>query len=151
MSYSSEGGTPLYYFNPYSVYPYYHPQGIHTVPVEYVPSHFNEHLQPRNTLRPQRQYPDVNIQEFSMSTHKFQILMRQADLLVDKLGNDPEFAKQLMSAAQQSNKSKVNEMILSTGITINVKTAFTPTGIRITLNNAGFEGDCCNLQIGLNW
>jgi hypothetical protein len=140
-----------YYFNPHLDYPYYNPQGIGTVPVRYVPIHVNEPLQSWNTLRPQRQFPPVNIHKLDISVHKFQTLMRQADLLVNKLADDPEFTKELMSAAQQSNKSRVNELILSTGITLRVKTTFTPTGIKIIIDNSGMEGDCCDLLIGLKW
>jgi hypothetical protein len=140
-----------YYFNPQSVYPYYHPQGIGTVPVRYVPTHINEPLQSWNTLSPQRQFPPVNIQKLDVSVHKFQTLIREADLLVNKLAADPVFTKELMSAAQQSNKTRVNELILSTGITLRVKTTFTPTGIKIIIDNSGMEGECCDLLIGLQW
>jgi hypothetical protein len=140
-----------YYFNPQSVYPYYHLQGIGTVPVRYIPTHFNEPLQTWNTLRPQRQFPPVDIHKLDVSVHKFQTLIRQADLLVNKLAEDPKFTKELMSAAQQSNKRRVNELILSTGITLRVKSTFTPSGIKIILDNSGMEEDCCNLLIGLKW
>ena len=147
-----KGGTPLYYYsNPYSVYPYYHPQRVDTVPVKYVPTHFNEPLQSWNMLRPQSQFPSVDIKQLDVSVYKFQTLMRQADLLIDKLGNDPEFSKELMGAAQQSDRNKVNQLILSTGITIKVKTTFTPTGIRILLDNSELEGGCCDLLIALRW
>ncbi|WP_188386357.1 hypothetical protein [Ornithinibacillus halotolerans] len=82
---------------------------------------------------------------------KFQLLMKQADLLVDKLAGDPEFSKQLMTLAQESNEEKVNELIVSTGINIKVKTTFTPTGIHIMLDNKVFNGDCCDLVIALRW
>ena len=73
--------------------------------------HFNEPLQSWNTLRHQSKLPPVDIQQLNGSVYKFQILMRQADLLINKLGNDPEFSKELMGAAQQSDKNKVNQLI----------------------------------------
>lgn len=108
-------------------------------------------LQPRSLTGSQRQFPAVDIQQLDASVHKFQILMKQANLLINKLADDPEFAKELMGAAQQSNKNKVNELIRLTGITIKIKTTFTPTGIRIVLDNSEFEGGCCNLLVGLRW
>jgi|1185.fasta_scaffold321765_2 hypothetical protein len=56
-----------------------------------------------------------------------------------------------MDAVQQSNKKKVEELILSTGATIKVKTPFTPTGICIVLDKSEVEGDCCDLLIALCW
>lgn len=106
---------------------------------------------PRAPMRPFRQYPDVDIHQLEVSVHKFQRLMRQADLLVNKLADDPQFAYALMHAAQESNEAKVNALVKSTGITIKVSTTFTPTGIRIILDNSGLEGDCCQLLIALKW
>ena len=56
-----------------------------------------------------------------------------------------------MSAAQKSDKNKVNQLIRSAGVTINIKTTFTPTGIRIILDNSEVEGGCCDLMIALRW
>ena len=99
----------------------------------------------------QYQYPPVDTEKLHESAEKFQELMNQADLLIDKLSSDQVFAKDLMSSAQEANESKVNELIKSTGITIDVKTTFTPTGIQIILDNSDSGGGCCNLLIGLKW
>ncbi len=145
-----EGGSPVYYYgHPYMVYPYYLPQSIGTVPVNYAPMYRNNLIQ--STVRQQNQYPPVDTEQLDKSVHKFQDLMKQANLLLAKLAEDPVFAKELMSAAQQSKSEKVNKMIESTGITIDVKTSFTPTGIRIILNNSEIAGQCCNLLIALRW
>ena len=122
----------------YYYYPYYYP---------YIPAP----SQPWSLTGSPRQFPAVDTQQFDTSIHKFQMLMRQANLLINKLADDPEFAKELMGAAQQSNENKVNELIKSTGVTINVKTSFTPTGIRIILNNSELAGGCCNLLVWLRW
>lgn len=138
-----------YYGHPYMVFPYYQPQGMGTVPVNYAPMYQNNPLQ--STVRQKNQYPPVDTQQLDKSVRKFQDLMKQANLLLAKLAEDPVFAKELMSEAQQSNSEKVNEMIESTGITIDVKTSFTPTGIRIILNNSEIAGQCCDLLIALRW
>lgn len=138
-----------YYGHPYMVYPYYQPQRIDTVPVNYAPMYRNEPLQ--STVRQKNQYPPVDTQQLDESVRKFQDLMKQANLLLKKLAEDQDFAKELMGEAQQSNTMKVNEMIKSTGITIETETTYTPTGIRIILKNSEIVGECCDLLIALRW
>jgi len=140
-----------YYANPYYVSPYDFPLGTRTVPYHYFPAYIQTPIQPWYPCQPQRQYPDVNTQQLEESAHKFQQLIQQADLLIDKLAESKEFAYELMSAAQKSDEKKVHELIKSTGITIKIKTSFTPTGIRIILANSKVEGDCCDLLIALRW
>ncbi|WP_082918220.1 hypothetical protein [Oceanobacillus sp. Castelsardo] len=137
------------YGHPYVVYPYYQPQRMNTVPVNYAPVYRSDSLQ--NTVRQQNHYPPVDIQQLDESVRRFQGLMKQANLLLTKLVNDPVFAKELMSEAQQSNTTKVDELIKSTGITIDIETSFTPTGIRIILANSEIAGQCCELLIALRW
>jgi len=78
--------------------------------------------------------------------------MKQADLLAVMIVNSDEFAVSLMEAAQHSDAIKVQKLVLSTGITAKVETKFTPSGIRIKLDNSDEEpGDCCNLIMSLHW
>lgn len=77
--------------------------------------------------------------------------MEQASLLINKIIQSNSFAFDLMNAAQQSNQQKVDELIHATGISIDVKTKFTPSGIQITLDNSEMEGGCCKLLIALRW
>lgn len=78
--------------------------------------------------------------------------MKQADLLAVKIVDSDEFAISLMDAAQHSNTVKVQKLVLSTGITSKVETKFTPSGIRIKLDNSVEEhDDCCNLIMSLHW
>ncbi|WP_053599400.1 hypothetical protein [Bacillus sp. FJAT-18017] len=100
---------------------------------------------------PQRQFPDVNISQLNVSLRKFQELMNQANILINKMATDSNFTKMLMTAAQKSDKNRVNQLIRSTGITIKAETTYTPTGIRIVLDNSGPEGGCCDLLIALGW
>jgi len=112
---------------------------------------YNEHLQPQTVFRPPNPFPAVNTQVLNTSAQRFQELMKQANLLADKIVNSKEFAHELMEAAQLSNTKKVEELIVSTGITIKIKTNFSPTGIRIELNNDENAGDCCHLLMTLKW
>lgn len=77
--------------------------------------------------------------------------MKEADKLVNKIGNSKAFAYELMNEAQQSNTKKVEKLILSTGILLKVETSYTPTGIRIKFNNADIPGRCCQLVMVLHW
>ena len=52
-----------------------------------------------------------------------------------------------MSAAEKSDKNKVIQLIREAGVSIHVTTTFTPTGIRIILDNSEVEGGCCDLMI----
>ncbi len=128
----------MYYFpSPYPVYPYYQ----QTTP----------YYEPWDAPHVPRQFPPVDTGQLEKSVTRFQELIKQADLLISRLARDKQFATQLMSAAQESNKERVNQMIRSTGVTIKIQTTFTPTGIRIILDNSKFEGDCCQLLIALRW
>ena len=139
------------HYNPYPhwAYPYSVPRW--PVPDGYVSAHFNEHLQSQIALRPQSPFPSINTQVLNTSAQRFQELLKQADLLAGKIVNSKEFAHELMEAAQLSNTKKVEELIISTGITLKIKTYFSPTGIRIELTNSENEGGCCNLLMTLKW
>ncbi len=130
------------HYNPYPhwAYPYSNPRWL-----------YNEHLQPQTVLRPPSPFPSINTQVLNTSAQRFQELLKQADLLAGKIVNSKEFAHELMEAAQLSNTKKVEELIVSTGITLKIKTYFSPSGIRIELNNAENEGGCCNLLMKLQW
>ncbi|WP_428909879.1 hypothetical protein [Niallia sp. Krafla_26] len=131
-----------YFPNPYGVNPYYPAWGSPYVPVANYPS--LDYYIPR-------QFPPVDIDQLEKSIQRFQELIQQASLLINRLANSKEFARDLMSAAQESNKQRVNQLIRSTGVSIKINTSFTPTGIRIELSNSKFEGDCCQLLIALRW
>jgi hypothetical protein len=96
-------------------------------------------------------FPPVDPKLLNISAHKFQELMKQAFKLVEKISTSQEFAYELMNEAQLSNAAKVEELIKSTGITMKVETTFTPTGIRIKLDNSELQGRCCQLAMLLHW
>ena len=91
------------------------------------------------------------IEQLENSVTQFQKLIKEADLLIDRLANSKEFSKELMSAAQSSNKERVIALIREAGVSIHITTTFTPTGIRIILDNSEVEGGCCDLLIALRW
>ena len=125
-----------YYPNPYPVNPYDPYYGTY---------------QPMDARYFPRQFPPVDTEQLDKSVNRFQELLKQADLLIDYLAHDKKFAKEMMDWAQKSNKERVIQLIRSTGVTIKADTSFTPTGIRIKLDNSKFQGDCCQLIISLRW
>jgi|GEM_PF-1177367 hypothetical protein len=107
-------------------------------------SHFND-------LFRQREFPPVNIAGLEYSARRFQQLMKEAQLLIGKIVESSDFARQLMGAAQESNQQRVDQLIRSTGISVRFRTDYSPSGIRIYLDNAEKEGGCCELLLGLRW
>lgn len=99
----------------------------------------------------QSPFPPIKVEELDKSARKFQHLMSQANLLIGKIVESKSFARELMTAAQLSNEKMVLELIRSTGISIDVRTDFTPSGIRIFLDNKERPGECCDLLIALKW
>ena len=139
------------YPNPYVVNPYYQPVGMRSVPVQYVPAPYYYHANQQWDLSVPRQYPPVDTEQLENSVTRFQELIKEADLLIDHLAHSTEFATELMSAAQSSNKERVIALIREAGVSIHITTTFTPTGIRIILDNSEAEGGCCDLMIALRW
>lgn len=92
-------------------------------------------------------FPPVNTHKFKTSAKEIQNIMQQAHLLVDKISVSEKFAHDLINAAQLSNKTEVDRLISSTGITITFDTKYTPDSIRINLT----ENGCCGLTVILNW
>ena len=134
------------YYNPYPYYVY-----ANHYPVQSVP-HYATPLPPRYlAIVPSGtnggSFPPVDINKFESSVKQMQKIMQQARLLIDKIANSNQFAKDLMNAAQHSNNATVEQLIKSVGITIEFKTKYTPDGIQIVL----IEKGCCSLTLLLEW
>ncbi|MFC0270991.1 hypothetical protein ACFFIX_05955 [Metabacillus herbersteinensis] len=93
-----------------------------------------------------RQYPDVNPQVFSESSKLVGTLFEDAQKMTDKVSTSPEFAKRILSLAQQSKKKEVVDLLLTLGIKNTLESEFNPDGIRIIL-----KSDCCQLIVVLRW
>lgn len=93
-----------------------------------------------------RQYPDVNPENFSKSAKLIVTLFEDAQKMTDKLSTSSEFAKKILSLAQQSKKKEVLDLLLSLGIKNSLESEFNPDGIRIIL-----KSDCCRLIVFLRW
>jgi hypothetical protein len=80
-----------------------------------------------------------------------QILMKEANVVLNKLAESKPFAKKIMYAAQHSNIKEVEMLIQSTGIKSKVDTSFNPDGINLKLSSKVGSMDCCHLTIALRW
>lgn len=132
------------YFPPYSyvAYPYYYPQW----------QTYNNQSPPTHTsLQSQDPFPPVDTKQLHSSAERFQEIMREARMLIDKIVSTPSFAAELMDAAQHSNQMRVKELIASTGVTVRVETTFSPTGIQMEFDNSEMGAGCCKLDMSLLW
>jgi hypothetical protein len=98
-----------------------------------------------------RSYPQVNPTVFMDSATKMQVLIQDALLVLRKISASKQFSTELMSAAQQSNKEKVNRMIRSAGVKNIPQVTFTPTGIHLRFFGDVTKVDCCHLILDLRW
>ena len=100
-----------------------------------------------------RSYPPVDVKIFEKSVKSFGLLMEQGSILLDRLG-DSDFARKMMTAAQQGKTANVDHLINSIGLKVPVTTKFTPTGIDFELftqPNPNMPGSCCTLKVFMKW
>ena len=85
------------------------------------------------------------------SAHKMQTLVQDAALVLGKINSSKQFAVDLMSAAQQSDKVKVERMIRSTGVRNFPEITYSPVGLHLKFSGDVGKVDCCHLIIDLRW
>lgn len=135
---------------------YYYNQSSYPLPAypahayQPVPHHYYQHHHPYIN-RPKVEYPPVDTTLFNESAVAFQLLMREADKIINKIVSSNKFATELMTAAQMSNKEKVNQLIQSTGVSNKVKTSFNPDALRLYLTADAKDSECCQLTMILRW
>jgi len=135
------------YYNPYPyfVYPTYYPTlTIVNHPVRHQTTRYLAMPTNPTNINP---FPAVNTNKLKISAKRVKGIMQQAQLLTDKIDGSEQFAHDLMDAAQKSNKSEVERLITSTGITTKFETNYTPNYIRIVITDI----DCCKLTLVLSW
>ncbi|MFJ7733196.1 hypothetical protein ACIQXF_15005 [Lysinibacillus sp. NPDC097231] len=135
------------YYNPYPyfVYPNYYPTWV-------LADHSTTQQPSRHLVMPtnptnRSSFPPVNTNKLKTSAKRIKVIMQQAQLLTDKIDDSEQFAHDLMNAAQQSNKTEVDKLIASTGVTMKFETNYTPDRIRIVFT----DSDCCKLTLLLSW
>ncbi|KMJ59284.1 hypothetical protein AB685_06925 [Bacillus sp. LL01] len=98
-----------------------------------------------------RVYPEVDATLFAESAESMQQLMQEASIILKKLSDSKQFASEVMGAAQQGNKEKVSQLLISTGVHSGVEVDFNPDGINLNMTSEVEGKDCCHLTITLRW
>ncbi len=114
-------------------------------PNNYVPYFYPPHYQY------QRVYPQVDPTLFITSAKHMQIIMKDASILLDRMASSRQFAFDLMTAAQNSEQAKVNQMLKNTGIQTTPKISFNPDGLILNFSSVAEDLDCCHLTLSLRW
>src|SRR4051812_16836156 len=97
------------------MYPYSHPYSYyHPLPIHYQSSYPNQPYYP--AYFPYRDPPKADPTIFMNSLQQTQPLLKNADLLLEKLAHSQQLSLDIMNAAQNSEHEKVNELIKSTGV-----------------------------------
>lgn len=98
-----------------------------------------------------RTYPQVDPTTFSESATSMEQLMKEASIILHRLSESKGFAAEVMTAAQQGQKEKVEQLIKSTGIHAGVKVDYTPDGLSLHMSSEVSGQECCHLTITLRW
>ncbi|UAL46731.1 hypothetical protein [Sutcliffiella horikoshii] len=130
----------MHYYPPPFHRPVYYPRNV------YFPVY--THGVPRTYFRV---YPEVDPTVFTESAESMQQLMKEASIILQKLSESKEFASEVMQAAQEGNKEKVSQLLLSTGVHSGVQVDYTPDGINLNMTSEIEGKDCCHLTISLRW
>ncbi|MEH7382800.1 hypothetical protein V7138_20215 [Bacillus sp. JJ1533] len=98
-----------------------------------------------------RKFPEVDPTLFKESATEMRILMKDASLILSKLAESRQFAKEVMAAAQASNDKEVDRLLKSTGIQSKVKATFNPDGLNLQLEASVKGSKSSLLTIALRW
>ena len=99
---------------------------------------------PQNAGSP---FPQVDTRKFTESAKRFKLLMNQANLFIETLTASDDFARRLMDAAQRSDKTEVERLVRSTGITSKYNIEYVPSCILIDFANSDGESGVCTLRM----
>ncbi|MCQ6276524.1 hypothetical protein JMM81_16545 [Bacillus sp. V3B] len=88
---------------------------------------------------------------FMNSARQTKGLLKNADLILEKLAHSQQLSLDIMNAAQESKHDKVNELIKSTGIEKISEVSYTPNGLIITFTDKPNNIDCCHLILKVRW
>ncbi|WP_075982754.1 hypothetical protein [Bacillus massilinigeriensis] len=134
------------------MYPYYrYDQPYYPAPHYPYPPYYSSIQNDSIPYIPYRTYPPVNPNIFMSSAKHMQVIMLDASSLLEKMASNRKFSYELMSAAQQSNKRKVQELIHSSGIKSNPQVTYNPDGLKLTFIANDKQSDCCQLSLNLRW
>ena len=132
----------MYSYNPYSYY--YYPPHTH-----YQPSYRSNPYYP--THLPYRSPPKADPDMFMNSARQTRLLLKNADLLLQKLADSKPLSLDIMNAAQESKHEKVTELVKSTGVEKISEVTYNPNGLIVTFIDEPNNIDCCHLILKIRW
>ncbi|ASK61822.1 hypothetical protein CFK37_06450 [Virgibacillus phasianinus] len=133
-------------------YPHYYPCPVYCLPDERYfyqqPIYCYHQVQP---YQPRPEYPETDAALFHQSAGAFKQLVKEATIILNRLSGSEEFAYKVMDAAQQNDSKKVEELIKSTGVSVDFQTSYNPDGINIILISKVENIECCKLEMAIRW
>lgn len=98
-----------------------------------------------------RLYPEVNEGVFVQSASSMMGVMNDARTVVEQISNSKDFANEVMGAAQESDQSKVDTLIRSTGVTSAFQAEYNPDRLKLHMSSSAGDVECCKLTVILRW
>ncbi|SFJ94723.1 hypothetical protein SAMN04487936_105330 [Halobacillus dabanensis] len=118
----------------------------------YVPVFYPSPYRINHCVHPyQRLYPEVNEGVFVQSASSMMGVMEDARTVVEQISNSKDFANEVMGAAQESDQSKVDTLIRSTGVTSSFQAEYNPDRLKLNMSSSAGEVECCKLTVILRW
>jgi hypothetical protein len=100
---------------------------------------------------PFRKLPPVDTKLFIKSAQCIQNHMISANTIVDMFASTPQFSVDIMTAAQYSDKKKVEQLIHSLGLNDEPIISYTPDGLSIQFGTKEGDFDVCHLTLKIRW
>jgi hypothetical protein len=88
---------------------------------------------------------------FMDSARQTQVLLNDSSLILQKLSSSRSFAQSIITAAQNSQKDLVTQLIRSIGIKNIPKVSYTPNGLILNFVSEKNNIDCCHLTLKIRW
>ncbi|RLQ96511.1 hypothetical protein D9X91_05235 [Falsibacillus albus] len=99
-----------------------------------------------------RDFPQADPKLFMSSAVRMKGLLKDAQLLMDKISQSSSYSKKLMDFAQESKMVEVEKTINSIGMKNKPVVKVNPDGLNLLfVNQDSSQLDCCKLQIALRW
>ncbi|MBA2174155.1 hypothetical protein H0266_04480 [Halobacillus locisalis] len=93
-----------------------------------------------------RPYPPVDPEQFTSAANHMEELLKEGEQISSKVKNSQSFATSLMSAAQQSKKDEVEQLLRTVDIHSEMEVSFTPDSLSIRLKR-----DDCKAKLVYKW
>jgi hypothetical protein len=101
--------------------------------------------------RSSRQMEPLDPSLFMESATDGQLFLEEANSILNKITTDREFARQVMTAARESDYQAVERLIMETGITRRPRIWFNPEGIRFEFQSSPEQVYKSSLSMAVKW